>query len=579
MKTKVSWWCVLFSLATMPCVSAPGQDRPQHVGITVHAEPAEQVVGDRDTRQKYEPVWNFFGADEPNYVYAPNGKKLLHELSELWSADGGPVYMRVHNLLTTGNGDASLKWGSTNAYTEDAQGRPVYDWTITDRIFDAFTEAGVRPLVEVGFMPEALSTHPQPYRHNFPNGDVFTGWSYPPRDYAKWSGVVTVWTRHLRERYGAAVDGWLWEVWNEPDIPYWHGTPEEYDRLYDVTAQAIRTVLPSAKIGGPESTGPYESSPKSSAFLRQFLEHCAHGHNAATGKNGAPLDFISFHPKGEPKVVTDAAGKHVQMNIAHQLRAMDAGMKIVASYPEWKHTPIIMGENDPEGCAACGVQSNPQNGYRNGPLYGVSVAEVTARAYELARLNGVNLQGSVTWAFEFENQPLFAGYRELATNGIDKDVLNVFRLWGMLGGEWLKVDSNGEMPVGDLLKGDASRRSDIGAVATRNGSEVDVLVWNYDDRDLDAEPVAVSLETHGLQGKHVRVEQYLVDRDHGNGYQAWLNMGSPKDPDSQQMRRLKQASALQRLGPVQSQRLRQGTASAYVVLRRQGVVLVRFLEP
>ncbi len=554
------------------------QDRPQHVEMTVHAEVVPQVVGDKDPRQKYEPVWNYFGADEPNYVYAPDGSKLLGELAQLRAVDGGPVYMRVHNLLTTGNGEASLKWGSTNVYREDAQGRPIYDWTITDRIFDAFRDAGVRPLVEVGFMPEALSTHPHPYRHNFPKGDVFTGWSYPPRDYGKWSGLVAAWTRHLHERYGTAVDGWLWEVWNEPDIPYWHGTAEEYNRLYDVTAAAIRGVLPTAKVGGPESTGPYESSPKSSAFLKQFLEHCAHGKNAATGGTGAPLDFISFHPKGEPKVVTDAAGTHVQMNIAHQLRAMDAGMKIVASYPEWRHTPIIMGENDPEGCAACGMQSNPQNGYRNGPLYGVSVAEATARAYELARLDGVRLQGSVTWAFEFENQPPFAGYRELATNGIDKAVLNVFRLWSMLGGEWLRVDSNGEMPVADLLKGDASRRSDIGAVATRNGKEVDVLVWNYDDRDLDAAPVAISLQTMGLSGRKVRVEQFLVDRDHGNAYQVWLNMGSPKELNPQQAKRLQEASALKHLGPVQTRPVSSGTASSYIVLRRQGVAVVRFTE-
>ena len=83
------------------------------------------------------------------------------------------------------------------SYREDAQGRPIYDWTITDKIFDAMRDAGVRPLVEVGFMPEALSTHPEPYRHTFPDGDVFTGWSYPPKDYDKWSALVTAWVKHL----------------------------------------------------------------------------------------------------------------------------------------------------------------------------------------------------------------------------------------------------------------------------------------------------------------------------------------------------------------------------------------------
>ena len=514
----------------------------------------------------YTPVWNYFGADEPNYTYAPNGEKLLHELAALSPA---PVYMRVHNLLTTGNGDSSLKWGSTNAYREDAQGKPVYDWTITDRIFDAMRDAGVRPLVEVGFMPEALSTHPEPYRHDFPKGDVFTGWSYPPKDYDKWSALVTAWSAHLHQRYGASVDGWLWEVWNEPDIPYWHGSPEEYDRLYDVTAAAIRKNLPNAKIGGPESTGPYEDHPASSAFLRQFLEHCARGRNAATGGVGAPLDFISFHPKGSPKIVDG----HVQMSIAHQLKAIDSGMRVVMSYPEWKNTPIIMGENDPEGCAACGVEQNPQNAYRNGPLYGVSVTEATSRAYELAKLDGVNLQGSVTWAFEFENQPYFGGLRDLATNGIDKPVLNVFRMWGMLGGAWLPVTSSGAIPIKDLLDGAASLHSDVSAVATRHGGEVDVLVWNYDDRDVAAAPAEVSLAIAGLRGRSVAMKEYVVDRDHANAYQAWLKMGSPATPTGDQRRVLVEQS---RLVPAMERKLvtkADGSANVSFALQRQGVAL------
>jgi len=149
------------------------------------------------TTGTYQRTWNNFGADEPNYSYAPNGQHLLRELSQLSPA---PVYVRLHNLLTTGDGSASLKWGSTNVYREDATGKPIYDWTITDRIFDALRDNGVRPLVEVGFMPEALSTHPQPYRHTFPDGQVFTGWSYPPKDYAKWAALITAWTRHLHER-------------------------------------------------------------------------------------------------------------------------------------------------------------------------------------------------------------------------------------------------------------------------------------------------------------------------------------------------------------------------------------------
>ena len=163
--------------------------------VTIHVR-ADHSVG------ALRPIWNYFGYDEPNYTYTPNGKKLLGELSALSPV---PVYVRVHNLLTTGDGSASLKWGSTNAYTEDKDGKPVYSWTIIDRIFDTFHAAGIRPIVEIGFMPEALSTHPEPYRHNFPKssiGSIYTGWAYPSRDYAKWSELVFQFTRHLRERYG-----------------------------------------------------------------------------------------------------------------------------------------------------------------------------------------------------------------------------------------------------------------------------------------------------------------------------------------------------------------------------------------
>src|SRR6185437_13691180 len=161
--------------------------QPAPVSIQVHADHAAGQL---------PPVWNFFGYDEPNYTYAPNGKKLLNEIAGLSPT---PAYIRVHNILTSGDGAASPKWGSTNAYTEDANGHPVYDWKIIDRIFDTYKEAGVKPLIELGFMPEALSVHPEPYRHNFPQGSIFTGWAYPPKDYGKWAELVFQFTKHLRE--------------------------------------------------------------------------------------------------------------------------------------------------------------------------------------------------------------------------------------------------------------------------------------------------------------------------------------------------------------------------------------------
>ena len=522
-------------------------------------------------------MFNYFGADEPNYTYAPNGRKLLSELSALSPV---PVYFRTHNLFTTGNGDSSLKWGSTNVYTEKPDGTPVYDFTITDRIFDTLTAAHVRPLVEIGFIPEALSTHPEPYRHSFPKGDIFTGWTYPPKDEAKWSKLVQAYAAHLRDRYGAQVHDWLWEVWNEPDIPYWHGTWDQYDRLYDLSAAAIRNAIPDAKIGGPEATG---ISDHSEPFLRQFLDHCAGGKNAATGAIGAPLDFISYHPKGNPKF----AEGHATMSIATQLRAADRGMKLIAADSRWRNTPIILGEFDPEGCAAC---KGPQNAYRNGPLYGVSVAEAEMRLYELARRNGVHLQGAVTWAFEFEDQPAFSGFRSLATDGVDKPVLNVFRLLGMLGGQrahspaarlsnakWLAVSSDAALPLDSILAQSVTGSPDVNAVATRNGNEVDILIWNYHDADVDAPPATIQLTVDGLKGALAESE-YLVDRTHSNAYAAWQKMGSPAHPDSVQKAALEKAAQLEEIihdQPLPSRRAGAGSSLATLTLERQAVALIR----
>jgi xylan 1,4-beta-xylosidase len=551
--------CLLLLFALLP---ASGGDEAT-VRVTVHA--------DAPMGGAFSPIWSYFGADEPNYIYGPHGRKLLDELGDLGRSADAPVYFRAHNLFTTGNGDGSLKWGSTSVYTERADGTPVYDWTITDRIFDAMRDAHVRLIVELGFMPEALSTHPQPYRHNFPKGDLFTGWSYPPMDYAKWGALVEAYAAHLKDRYGTAVDGWLWEVWNEPDIDYWHGTPQEYDRLYDVSAAAVRKVLPQAKIGGPDSTGVYAGSggvSKSEAFLRQFLTHCAQGKNAATGGTAAPLDFISFHPKGSAKFVDG----HVVMNVGQQLAAVERGMEVVASYPEWHNTPIVLGESDPEGCAAC---QGAQNDYRNGPLYGVSVAEATARTWELARKRGVRVQGAVTWAFTFENQPYFAGFRELATNGVDKAVLNVFRMMAMLGGEWVRTDSTGALPVEQIVTRSVTDAPDVDAVATRRPGEVDVLLWNYHDADLPAAPAKVAMEVRGLPRAQVSEETFLMDAAHSNAYAVWQGMGSPEQPSAAQQQELVRAGKLQRVAGPHALAVKDGDATLQMSLARQGVALVR----
>jgi len=555
--------CILLLLLTgfLPLL-ARCEENPLTVNVQVHADQPDGTIA---------PIWNYFGYDEPNYSYAPNGRKLLKELAALGPE---PAYIRVHNLLTTGDGSASLKWGSTNVYTEDAQGKPVYSWTILDRIFDSFHESGVKPLVEIGFMPEALSTHPEPYRHNFPQGSIYTGWAYPPKDYQKWAEVVFQFVHHLRERYGdAEVKTWLWEVWNEPDIEYWKGTPQEYFKLYDFSVDAVLRALPAARVGGPDSTGP--ANPKAAEFLRAFLDHCAHQTNYVTGKVGSRLDFISFHPKGSPKWL----GDHVQMGISRQLSAIEQGFQIVASFPEYRRTPIVLGESDPEGCAACSARSNPQNSYRNGPLYAVYTAETLNQIFFLANREHINFLGAVTWAFEFEDQPYFEGFRTLATNGVDKPVLNAFRMFGLLGNDRVKATSSGALVAEDVVRDGVRGQPDINVIAARKDKshEVEVLLWNYHDDDLPAAATPIDLVISGLPAKTSRaeLEHFRIDASHSNAFTAWKQMGSPQSPTPAQYELLQGAGQLQLLTSPAWTPITQGAAHVQFALPRQGLSLVR----
>jgi xylan 1,4-beta-xylosidase len=515
------------------------------------------------------PVWSYFGYDEPNYTYAPNGRKLLGELSHLSSR---PVYVRVHNLFTTGDGSASLKWGSTNVYTVDSSGKPVYSWTILDQIFDTFRAERIKPLVELGFMPQALSTQPDPYRHNFPEGTIYTGWAYPPKDYPAWAELVFQFVRHLRERYGnAEVRTWLWEVWNEPDIDYWKGTLEEYFKLYDYSVDAVLRALPEARVGGPDTTGP--SYAKAAEFLRRFLEHCVRGKNFLTGGAGARLDFISFHPKGSPKWLDG----HVEMGISRQLASIQEGFKTVASFPEWRQTSIILGESDPEGCAACSARNHPQNAYRNGPLYAAYEAEVLNDTYALAQQQHVNLLGAVTWAFEFEGQPYFEGFRELATNGLDKPVLNAFRMFGLLGNERLKLSSSGALKIEDVVAAGVRDQPDINAIATRSDHEVDVLIWNYHDDDLAVSDAPLELTITGLPARAGLLEHFRIDARHSNSFTAWKEMGSPQRPSPVQQEKLEDAGQLRPLISPAWIPFDDGDAHLKFNLPRQAVSLVRIV--
>jgi len=513
------------------------------------------------------PIWRFFGADEPNYATRPDGDGLLLKLGSLRP---GQIYFRAHNLMTSGDGTPDFKWGSTNIYTEK-DGRPVYDFSIVDRIIDTYLMHGIHPYLEIGFMPAAMTSAPAgvPYRRAWRAGvdshGATAGWSYPPRDYRKWAELVYRWVRHDIERYGAAEVGrWYFEVWNEPNLSfYWLGTPEDFYRLHDYGVDAVRRALPNARVGGPDVAG------SGGAFMDGFLRHVTTGVNFVTGEVGTPTDFLSFHAKGQPTVVDG----HVRMGISNQLRTVDEAFARIAAVPQLAHKPIVIGENDPEGCAAC---PGPQNAYRNDTMYSSYTAAAYARIWELARRRSLNLDGALTWAFTFAGQPWFAGYRQLATNGVDLPVLNVFRLFARLGPTQVEASSSAEVPLAEIVSDGVRVSPDVGVLVTRaDDGRVDVLLWHYRDDDVAGPEADIHIVLKGLApGSGQRYRVWRVDRDNGDAFTAWKAMGSPSRPTQQQIDDLVQASRIAARSIHVEPPLSDGSVALETRLPLQGVELI-----
>jgi xylan 1,4-beta-xylosidase len=213
-----------------------------------------------------ERVRASFGYDEISWTAAPRGRVNTAAVREMF---GGPAVVRTHNLLTSGNGRGLPRWSSGNVY-HGHDGQPVYDWGQAGPVFGVRVGNGMIPLAGLGFCPVQLASPlPRAFRWSpsLYGGYESWGWSSPPRDEARWAGLIEAVAGHFARRYGqATVAKWYWELWNEPDISYWQGTVEEYCRLRDVTASAGRCPAPWWAARRPPGTG--RSSPAGSVARR-----------------------------------------------------------------------------------------------------------------------------------------------------------------------------------------------------------------------------------------------------------------------------------------------------------------------
>lgn len=522
--------------------------------------------------------WNYIGYDEINYTYTPEGRDLLGKFMAMQEK---PYYVRAHHLLCTGNTHGFYKWGSTNAYLEDEDGNPLYDWTVVDLVLDTILQYGCKPFVELGFMPQHLAdpAYYDPAADAWNHRDYRAyGFACPPKDYQKWYDLIFNLVRHCMERYGEdEIATWYWELWNEPDLNYyWRGSIEDFNTLYDYTAAAVKAACPSARVGGPGTTNPRTDS-RSGEYLDKFLDHCANGINACTGERGTPLDFVSFHVKGGAYRPDPLHRKQSPPSVQQILRDTHTGYAIISKYPGYNDLECVLSEIDPDGWAAGGAWDNINLNFRNTEYYPSFVAAAFDKVSRFARENEWDLR-LLSWAFMFVGERCFEGTRAFSTQGIDKAVLNLFRMYAKMGTQAIHFESSGTQdPLTYADKNGMDAAPDISGFATLSGSKsLEVLVYNHhDDFDMEAVyPVEVEIANLPFEADSLTLRHYRIDREHSNAYAEWLRQGKPMYPPSGQYAAIKARDGLELLEPPRSIRPEKGSLRLSFDLPVHGISLL-----
>jgi xylan 1,4-beta-xylosidase len=268
---------------------------------------------------------------------------------------------------------------------------------------------------------------------------------------------------------------------------------------------------------------------------------------------------------------------HVRMDISKQLRTADEAFAKITAIPELAHRPVVIGENDPEGCAAC---PGARNAYRNDTMYSSYTAAVYARLWQLAQRRNVNLEGALTWAFTFVGQPWFAGFRQLSTNGVDLPVLNVFRLFARLETDQVEATSSAQTPLPLILSDGVRAAPDVGVIATRAqaGGRLDILLWHYRDDDVLGPSAEVRVLVSGIAPTKLQARIWRVDRQNSDAFTEWQAMGAPAKPTRQQILRLRNASGMVAHRMALSARTDDGSIELEIRLPLQGVALIELRQ-
>jgi xylan 1,4-beta-xylosidase len=383
-------------------------------------------------------------------------------------------------------------------YNEDAAGQPVYNFSYIDQIYDGLLAQGLRPFVELSFMPAKLSVQP-PAVHSFWYRPIVS----PPADWRKWDDLIANFARHLVNRYGIdEVSQWYFEVWNEPNIDFWAGEPkqETYDRLYDETAKALKTVDQRLRVGGPATA--------QAAWVDSFIRHTTAAH--------VPLDFVSTHVYGND-TAKDVFGSNEQIPrtemVCRSARKVHDQIK-ASPRPD---LPLIWSEFNAS--------------YKNEPEITDSVFMGPWLADTIRKCDGL-IDMLAYWSFSdvFEEQgvvrtPFYGGYGLIAEDNIPKPAFNAFRLLHRLGDQRIDADS-------------------ASALVTRTPEgHISIALWNLHLPEQPGKTRNVTLALNGLKSEHV-ANVSRVDAQHGSVIATYEKMGRPPNPTPTQIKQLQTAAQL-----------------------------------
>jgi xylan 1,4-beta-xylosidase len=396
-------------------------------------------------------------------------------------------YVRFHAILDD----------EVGVYDEDASGRPVYNFSYVDQIYDGLLQNGVRPFVELSFMPRKLAAEQtlQPFWYK----PIVS----PPKDWNKWSDLISHFAQHLVDRYGIAeVSQWYFEVWNEPNIDFWAGDPKEqtYYQLYDAAARALKAVDPRLRVGGPATA--------QAAWVDRFIRHCT--------ENRVPVDFVSTHVYGNDSA-KDVFGTSEDIPRTRMVcRAVRKVHDQVAD-SRLSNLPVIWSEYN----ASYKNETNVTDAVFMGPWIADTIRQCDGLVDILSY-----------WAFSdvFEEQgvvkePFYGGYGLIAEDGLPKPAFNAFKLLHRLGVQRLPNDSESAL---------VTRRSD---------GTVVIAVWNLFLPEDAGAPKTITLAIEGYASGH-RARVYRLDAKHGSLLAAYAAMGKPAYPTSQQIAELRHAAEL-----------------------------------